>query len=589
MAIQNLYPSIKPSLNLNFANTKTLDPRITFSRASTATFYDGKTFAKAEENLLRRSQEFDDATWSKTAVTVTANSTIAPDGQSDADTVTAIGGLGSHYVLQGVTLVSGVSYTISVYAKAGSSSFLQITLASQVGTYANFDLTGGATGTSAGVTSSSIQSVGSGWYRCVVIFSNTNATSTIFSVASSSSDTRLQSWTATGTETVYIWGAQLEARPQITAYTPTTSQPITNYIPVLQTAAADVARFDHNPVTGESLGLLIEESRTNLLLNSSTLTGVNTSGGAREGNQLVAPDGSVTASIFSGTGSVPATWNQSATATASKMTYSVFVKTGLPSSRTSFAFLMRNNTTAVNFNTGVFSSVTGNITGEGWSSTHVGNGWYRIAYTNSDSQIISVGNPISCYFGAAGGPVYATSDRLGLWGAQLEAASLPSSYIKTEASQVTRAADNAVMTGTNFSSWFSQAEGTLYAEINPRALAASSGVILNDNTTNNRIRLATTSTSDQGTVTVGGTAQATLDGGTPVINTDMKLAMAYKANDFALSLNGGAVVTETVGTVPVVTQMQIGAETTTRGNLHIKKVAFYPRRLSDANIQAITT
>ena len=52
MTIQNNFPDIKPALLLDFANTKRLDPRITFTRASPATYYDGKTTAKAEENLF---------------------------------------------------------------------------------------------------------------------------------------------------------------------------------------------------------------------------------------------------------------------------------------------------------------------------------------------------------------------------------------------------------------------------------------------------------------------------------------------------------------------------------------------------------
>lgn len=57
MSIQSAFPAIKPSLNLDFANTKKLDPRITFTRASTATYYDGVTTAKAEENLLTSSAD----------------------------------------------------------------------------------------------------------------------------------------------------------------------------------------------------------------------------------------------------------------------------------------------------------------------------------------------------------------------------------------------------------------------------------------------------------------------------------------------------------------------------------------------------
>jgi hypothetical protein len=52
MSIAQNFPEIRPSLNLDFANVKALDPRVTFARASTGAYYDGQTVAKAEENLF---------------------------------------------------------------------------------------------------------------------------------------------------------------------------------------------------------------------------------------------------------------------------------------------------------------------------------------------------------------------------------------------------------------------------------------------------------------------------------------------------------------------------------------------------------
>src|SRR6056300_871074 len=80
--------SIRPSLNLDFANSKVLDPRITFTRGSNATYYDGYTSVKAEENLVRDSQDFDNSDWTKSNTTITANSTTAPDGTTTAETLT---------------------------------------------------------------------------------------------------------------------------------------------------------------------------------------------------------------------------------------------------------------------------------------------------------------------------------------------------------------------------------------------------------------------------------------------------------------------------------------------------------------------
>jgi UDP-3-O-[3-hydroxymyristoyl] glucosamine N-acyltransferase len=96
--------SIRPSLLLDFAKSKELDPRISFSRNSTATYYDG-TSAKAEENLFSYSQEFDNAAWNKT-VTVIANATTAPDGTVTADKIISFG-TGHRYIGQTVNI--GVS------------------------------------------------------------------------------------------------------------------------------------------------------------------------------------------------------------------------------------------------------------------------------------------------------------------------------------------------------------------------------------------------------------------------------------------------------------------------------------------------
>jgi hypothetical protein len=236
------------------------------------------------------------------------------------------------------------------------------------------------------------------------------------------------------------------------------------------------------------------------------------------------------------------------------------------------------------------TGATGTVAAGTASIQSVGNGFYRCILTATLAASASCTAEI--YLANADNSNSFAGDAfngVSLWGMQVELGAFPTSYIATISASVTRNADAASMTGTNFSSWYNAGEGTLYAEINPKALAASSGAVINDNTTSNRIRVATASTSDQTLITTSGTAQATLDAGTPVIDTSMKLASAYKVNDFALSLNGGTVATDTAGTVPVVTQLQIGAETTTIGTLTIRKLAYYPLRVTDAQLQALTS
>ena len=74
------YPTIQPTLNLDFANTKQLDPRITFVRNSTAAYYDGQTSAMAEQNLLLQSNTFSNAAWVATNGRTITNGTTPSFG-----------------------------------------------------------------------------------------------------------------------------------------------------------------------------------------------------------------------------------------------------------------------------------------------------------------------------------------------------------------------------------------------------------------------------------------------------------------------------------------------------------------------------
>jgi hypothetical protein len=612
MTIASNFPATKPSLMLDFANTKRLDPRVTFTRATTATYYDGVTTAKAEENLLLQSQDFT-TTWSNTGTTDTANTSVAPDGTTTADTITEDSATSFHVVSQGLTS-SGV-VTLSVFAKLGSGSrYLTIGVskdASNNGS-ATFDLSGGtSTQTQVNGTFSSasatITAVAQSFYRCTLTVTTDSVASVRIGLNNTSTPTTSNrgfgaDYLGDGTSSLILWGAQLEQRSAVTSYTATTTQPITNYIPVLLTAASGVPRFDHNPTTDESLGLLIEEQRTNTQTRSEEFndTGAWT---VRQttvtANTIVAPSGSITGDTLTQDTANNTHGITSTIVVTSGTTYcwSVFLKAGL----STVAQLTFGNTGGTfsgvgyaNFNlsTGVVSATGGTLVASGIQS--VGNGWYRCwivatatASAATNNWIVIADSTTYTRLGTYTGNGYSG---IYIWGAQVEAGAFPTSYIATTAAgTVTRNADAASMTGTNFSSWYNAAEGTLYAEINPKALAASSGAVINDNTTSNRIRIATASTSDQTLITTSGTAQATLDAGTPVIDTSMKLASSYKVNDFALSLNGGTVATDTAGTVPVVTQLQIGAETTTIGTLTIKKLAYYPLRVTNAQLQALTS
>jgi len=239
-------PDIKPSLNLDFANTKALDPRITYTRGSTATYYDGKTFAKAEENLLLYSQEFNNAVWTKTRATVTANADTAPDGTTTADSLlqasgqTSLGNIQNNNGTNPIIPIVG-DYIFSVFAKPNGKNFLVLreTLLDGAINDTWFNVSTGVVGTTNADHTATIFASTNGYYRCSIKF--TTASTSLGVLAFGVADTD-GSTTVTDSGGLYLWGAQLEQRSALTDYTATTTQPITNYVPALQTAASGEPR-----------------------------------------------------------------------------------------------------------------------------------------------------------------------------------------------------------------------------------------------------------------------------------------------------------------------------------------------------------
>ena len=596
MSIQNNFPAIRPSLNLDFANVKALDPRITFTRAASAVYYDGVTTAKAEENLLLRSQEFDNGSWNKTAATVSANTTTAPDGTTTADVFTATA-TGASGCSQSIT-TGAIPHTFSVFAKAGTCSWVR--LFSVGGTNAVwFDLTNGVVGTVQGTTTAAIQSVGNGWYRCSVTSSVGGSTAFIrLANADASTD-------ATNATTLELWGAQLEQRDSVTAYTPTTTQPITNYVPQLLTAASGVARFDHNPTTGESLGLLVEEQRTNLVLQSEDFTTTwAPSGTSVTPNIIVAPNGTLTGDklVETATTAVHRIDQVPATATSDSFSYSVYAKAAertIVELRVADVGFATGSRAYATFDLVAGTTLSGNISASNVSSSmqSVGNGWWRCTITatlsvsgtstfvyvttRTNTSLLSAGES---YTGDGYSGIY-------IWGAQLEAGAFPTSCIPTVASQVTRAADAASMTGANFSSWYRADEGTFVST----SAAVNTGtfrriVSANNGSANSNIYIAHSNDNARGFVIVNNVAEASFTAAT--FNGDFgTVALAYKFNDVGFSFNG-ALATDTVVTIPVVDRLSIGVNETGTTNFlngHIRRISYYPKRLSNVELQGLTT
>jgi hypothetical protein len=343
-------------------------------------------------------------------------------------------------------------------------------------------------------------------------------------------------------------------------------------------------------VTLVPLGLLIEEQRTNLLLQSQTFDNAawTKNRSSISANAATAPDGTNTAEkLIEDTATNTHFINQTQTTTASTHIFSCYLKAGERSWATLYVS-GANVGQYFNLSTGtVGSTFVGAPTSA--SIISVGNGWYRCAITftsttSSDGRIyVAAGDANNSYTGNGTSGIY-------IWGAQLEAGAFATSYIPTVASTVTRAADTAVIAAPMFAPWYSQTEGTFIAEASTitatsnRILDASAGV-------GSRVvdLLVVTSAGANIQFYNGTTVFTTLNALT--LGAPFKTAAAYKTADYAVVLNGGAPVTNSAVLVNTANALQIGRISTGTSHLngHLRSINYYPLRLTNAQLQGLTT
>lgn len=386
--------------------------------------------------------------------------------------------------------------------------------------------------------------------------------------------------------------------PRIT-FTRASSATRTNSSGLIQTMGNNVARFDYNPVTLAPKGLLIEEQRTNLVTYSEQFNNAawTKTGSSVSSNVIVSPDGTINADkLIEDTSTGAHECAQSVTLVAST-TYalSVFAKAD---TRTLVRVAGRSFGSWSTFPSAIFNLSAGTVTsisGVGTPTiTSIGNGWYRCVVfgtTSATNAGVTVGlvstGTTSSYTGDGTSGLY-------IWGAQLEAGAFATSYIPTVASQVTRSADVAVMTGTNFSSWYNATEGSMYAQYDWLGDSSFDYMFaVNDTTGNNLIGIGLSNANIyRGIVVTSGTTVASMTaGGVGVIGQVYSQAMAYKLNDFALAGGGVMRGTDTAGAVPVVTQASFNGSSGISNlfNGHIRRIAYYPRRLANTELQVITS
>jgi hypothetical protein len=191
-----------------------------------------------------------------------------------------------------------------------------------------------------------------------------------------------------------------------------------------------------------------------------------------------------------------------------------------------------------------------------------------------------------------------------IWGAQLEAGAFPTSYIATTSSAATRNADVATMTGTNFSSWYNQTEGTMFWQGDYNNSNTGFRILYDISDTGGTVNVErntvyrTQNTTDDLYYQVFDNSSIQVDINlTSSQSGTARITTTYKINDFAYSLNGSSANTDTSGSVPSVAGMQLGggySGTSNAGssfnivNGHIAKFYYWNTRRPNEILQNLT-
>ena len=354
----------------------------------------------------------------------------------------------------------------------------------------------------------------------------------------------------------------------------------------MKVAAVDVPRIDHDPVTGECLGLLIEEQRTNLLVPSEDFgTNWGLAIATRTLDVGTAPNGTLTADRVESTGG-GVFRSGVGVANATAYTYSVFLKhvsgTGIVSNVgfERFGATPLAAQSSFNVQTGVIVSNGASVAAS--SITAFGNGWYRVTVTAISTDTTTT---VTNYASTSG-------NQFLIWGAQLEAGAFATSYIPTTSSAATRDADIASISGSNFSSWYRQDEGTFY--VKGAGQISRHLMSVDDGTVSNRIQISVGSNAAFEFYTIVAGAATNSFSGASIPSA------AGIVGRGALALASGSVNAAISGTLPFganktgalpsgLTQMRIGnVGNTDYLNGHIRRLTYWPRRLPNSILQTLT-
>ena len=336
--------------------------------------------------------------------------------------------------------------------------------------------------------------------------------------------------------------------------------------------------------------LLLEPQSTNIITQSEDFSGYFNGNIRIESNQIVAPDGVSKSSKLSKTTFFQNIQLVATVSNSTNYSLSVFAKKGTLN-RITLRLASGSNDVrkSLDLSDLSVSNAGGNQTGFVSSKVEeLANDWYRFSITATSggtSQFINI---------YAGKGDVDESGNIYIWGAQFEEQSYPTSYIPTNGSVQTRTSETC--TGAGTSSIFESSEGILYAEI--AALADDltfRGVSLSDGSYSNRCVLRYGGTSNRTNVLVSSGGSTVFDNNSTSLNIlDFnKIAVKWKANDFAFWINGVEVATDTSGAAPIgLLQLQF-ADSINSGGFFYGKVrdirVYNTKEMTDSEVDILLT
>ena len=534
---------------------------LSFTRASNGTRVNSAGLVEdVAWNIITYSEDLTNAAWAQDSNIVTSNSIIAPNGTTTGETISNSATTALFRTYQYITgYGQPQTLTFSTYFKYKDHRYISFGLTDDsdyrsqvVIDLQNMVITQNYKSNSGDVLTSTIESVGNGWYKVVGTLTYNTALAggnlyLLYKFQTSGTFSSLGTFqTGTG---FYIWGAQLNIGATAKPYFPTTDR-------------LNVPRLTYQNGGGGCPSLLLEPQRTNLVTFSEQFDNASWAkgnSGTITANSTISPDGTQTADTLNAGADLAQVQQAPIGTSGAVYTVSIWVKR-ITGTGNVFLRAVENADTLI--------AVTSD--------------WQRFTATvTSTSTSIRIGVRLAT-----------SGDAVAIWGAQIELGAYPTTYIPTTSSSATRVADECFKTG--ISSLIGQTEGTLFVEVNVTNWDTPNRVLgISDGTSNNRVVIIIgTSQRFRVLATVGGAAQVDMSS-LSLTNGIHKVAIAYKENDFAFYVDGVQAGTDTSALVPTCTDVYVGKVETASaaqflGN-GINQTALFPTRLTNAELASLTT